>query len=266
MNDLTVIEQNPVITVQRVDLVQNCQSLLAVCDEPSQRKAGELIALCAKMRKEIGSVIDPVVAAANAAHKKATQMRSGFLAPVEVEEKRLRGLSSAYLTEQTRISEEKAQAKRRAAIEAAQAEQCRVEEAARIERERNEAELRRLQEDARRKAEKNAESVSAANALKRAEQMRIQKERMEQQTAYAKAEADRLMAEAVQTTVAPVKVETDGMFMRTNWKWQIENADLIPNEFMVPDEKKIEKYVKAMKESGKIPGVRIYSVQTPIIR
>lgn len=49
-----------------------------------------------------------------------------------------------------------------------------------------------------------------------------------------------------------------------NWKAKIDDASEIPREYMVPDTKKINKVVSAMKEETDIPGVR--PINYPYIR
>lgn len=49
-----------------------------------------------------------------------------------------------------------------------------------------------------------------------------------------------------------------GTFYRENWKARIVDESLIPREFLIPDEKKINQIVKAMKSATRIPGVEAY--------
>lgn len=77
--------------------------------------------------------------------------------------------------------------------------------------------------------------------------------------------ADKAIALAQQAavTVAPV-IRTDapkiaGQSVREVWLFQIEDASLIPREYLAPDESKIRRFVNAMKADAKVPGVRIYS-------
>ena len=39
---------------------------------------------------------------------------------------------------------------------------------------------------------------------------------------------------------------------------------LLPREFLCADERKIQAYVTAMAETGKIPGIDIYAVDEPV--
>lgn len=52
---------------------------------------------------------------------------------------------------------------------------------------------------------------------------------------------------------------TEGASFRENWKARIVDESLIPREFLIPDEKKINQIVKAMKSATRIPGVEAYA-------
>ena len=77
----------------------------------------------------------------------------------------------------------------------------------------------------------------------------------------AQAEASRIEAETIRhlapTASAPQKVA--GLSARENWDFEIVDANLIPREYLMPDEKKIRQIVKAMKSQTNIPGIRAFS-------
>ncbi len=52
-----------------------------------------------------------------------------------------------------------------------------------------------------------------------------------------------------------------GVSFTTVWKFEIVDARLIPYGYMIPDERKIRDFVKAMKGTVGIPGIRMYSEQ-----
>lgn len=49
----------------------------------------------------------------------------------------------------------------------------------------------------------------------------------------------------------------EGVSDVAKWTFSITNPELIPREFLSPDEKKIRAYVNAMKKDARIPGVKI---------
>lgn len=57
----------------------------------------------------------------------------------------------------------------------------------------------------------------------------------------------------------PDKMDTAGLTVREDWKFSIIDHNLIPREYLIPDEKKIGRIVRAMKEQTNIPGVRAYA-------
>lgn len=120
---------------------------------------------------------------------------------------------------------------------------------------------------------------------RRAEEERIRKELQAQAEADAKAAAE---AQAIEDAVAleaagdtkgaeavlnnPVPqpvyvppvilqretVKTAGVASQQTWKFRITNVDLIPREYLIPDEKTIGQIGRALKEKAKIPGVEFY--------
>lgn len=57
-----------------------------------------------------------------------------------------------------------------------------------------------------------------------------------------------------------------GTSVRYNWKHRIIDADAIPREWLIPDEKRIGEYVRAMKDKSSIPGVEAYSEASASMR
>ena len=100
------------------------------------------------------------------------------------------------------------------------------------------------EEDRRRKEEEDKRLAEAA--------------RLEQQG--KKIEAESVISKPLHVPPAPVQKapKVSGLSFTKIWTYDIEDSSLIPREFMQPDTVKIGQYVKAMKESAKIPGVNIY--------
>jgi len=85
---------------------------------------------------------------------------------------------------------------------------------------------------------------------------------LEVEAAGNQAEADAIMAEPV--SVAPVFVQApvpkvDGVVFREVWKFRITDPNLVPRQYMVPDEKRIGAVVRALKSQAKIAGVEVWS-------
>lgn len=117
-------------------------------------------------------------------------------------------------------------------------------------------------------------------------QMSVEKQRREEDERLrreeeAKAEAERIAKAQDQmdkgdlkgcekTLQAPLKMEpvrvtipeaprVAGVSFKDDWKYAIENVNLIPMEYMIPDEKAIARVVKALGSKANIPGIRIWS-------
>jgi hypothetical protein len=56
--------------------------------------------------------------------------------------------------------------------------------------------------------------------------------------------------------IAPVAAA--GIGFGSKWEFNVVDPMLVPREFLMVDEKKIGQYVRAMKETAVIPGVRIF--------
>ncbi len=123
------------------------------------------------------------------------------------------------------------------------------EEQARLEKERA-----RLQAEAEARAQAEREAL-----LKKAEQAK----REETKQAYL------AQAQAVQPVIVDVKVESqnaDGISYREVWKARVVEVNLLPREYMIPNEKLLDNIAKSTKGSLKIPGVEFYSEKVMAVR
>jgi hypothetical protein len=57
-----------------------------------------------------------------------------------------------------------------------------------------------------------------------------------------------------------------GLTYREDWKFEIAEPDALPREYLMPDEVKIGRVVRALRNTTNIPGVRVYSVRVAIGR
>lgn len=118
--------------------------------------------------------------------------------------------------------------------------------------------------------QKQEEARRAEEARLQALAIKAEEDRRLAEAAVAQAAGDTRAAEAA--LAAPITTPTvvlasttpklDGVSFTARWTFQIVDASLIPREFLMPDEKRIGQYVRAMKDAGNIPGIRIYSEQT----
>jgi|SRR6267142_1594528 len=163
----------------------------------------------------------------------------------------------------------------------------KVKDFERIERERAEAEQRRINEDRRRQADaeaaeqrkrdeaaavekRKAEQKSIEEARKAGELNKRQAEKMrkeaEERERAAKEQAEK-DAELVKASVTDVEVKPNiptvaGVPSRRNWKFRVLDATRIPRAYLMPNEVKIGADVRFLKNKleaeSKIPGIECW--------
>jgi hypothetical protein len=57
-----------------------------------------------------------------------------------------------------------------------------------------------------------------------------------------------------------------GLTYREDWKFEITDLSVVPREYLIADDVKIGRVVRALKGTTNIPGVRVYSVRVAIGR
>lgn len=120
-----------------------------------------------------------------------------------------------------------------------------AEEAKRIAAQRKaEEEARKEQERLRAQAEKKAAKAAEKGDTEKAE------------TILASVPA--IVAPVVTTLIPKVA----GISTRPVWKFEITDPNLIPREYLMPDEKKLAGIAKTMNNTLQIPGVRFYAENT----
>jgi len=193
--------------------------------------AGEALGDIKTLRKQIDETFDPHIRAAHEQHRALLATKTRFNAPLESAERLLKQRTGKYLQEQ---------------------EAARLAEQRRLETEA------RSQEQARRDAE-TAAIIAWAKA--------------EAKAAATRPEAKVILAEAKQETAAiaaapmivsvslmePAPPAPKGITKTTVWKFKIVDATLIPREYLLADEVKIGKIVRAMRGETRIPGIEVYT-------
>lgn len=86
----------------------------------------------------------------------------------------------------------------------------------------------------------------------------------------AAAVLDEAIAAPVTVVVLPDETRAvAGLKFRTEYKWRFTSDEaralqLIPREFLCVDPKKLTAYAKAMKGTGRVPGITFYSEELPV--
>ena len=219
-----------------VDLEAECQALVRrhAHGGPLAIRTPAQLAQAALDRQDLGARLKrieeffaPFCELAFKLHRALTQRRADIKAPLEQLDTKLRNAISAYKAEEDRR---------------------RREEEARL------AEARLRDEEARLAAEAAALETAGDHVLAAA------------------------VLETALTTAAPVVVLPDatkgveGLTFRKQWKWRWLHNDreralqLLPREYLCPDEARISRVVAALKESARIPGIEVFSEDLPIRR
>jgi hypothetical protein len=66
----------------------------------------------------------------------------------------------------------------------------------------------------------------------------------------------------VQSTLPKTKGET----LKKSWAFRIINTDLLPRNYLMPNEKAIQGVVNSLGDKHNIPGVEVYETETDIVR
>lgn len=107
---------------------------------------------------------------------------------------------------------------------------------------------------------------SEEEARLRQEAFKADEERRLQEALQAETEGDKGAAEAilnepvfVPPPIVPVSTpKISGISAATVWKWELEDINRVPREYLKLDEVKINGLVRALKSSCTLPGIRVY--------
>ncbi len=202
---------------------------ITVRDDESLNAASSFLASVKALRKEIAETFDPMIKKAHEAHREALSQKKRFETPLLDGEKIVKRTIADYMEEQERIRRD-AEAQRRRAI-------------AEIECKKREEEERALEEAL--KAEEEGRSKEAAEILDKAE-----------------AVIEKKPEPVVKVPEKPAM--THGTSIRKIWKWEI--VDVLPNEYLMPNEKKIAEDLRKSGYKLEIPGVHVYQESLVVAR
>lgn len=120
-----------------------------------------------------------------------------------------------------------------------------------------------------REERRKAEEQQAKLRAEAEERARKERERLEKQALKAidkgkeeKAEQLLEQAESVQTFAPVIQIpvhKAQGTSVRQVWKYRITDVNLIPREYMIPNEKMLGAMAKSTHDAVKVPGVEFYS-------
>ncbi len=202
---------------------------IKVIDQETLSLATNFVLSLKALQKEIDEAFDPIIRAAHKAHKEALDQKKKFELPLLKAEGIVKPKIAAYIQEQERKRKE-----------------------AERERLRAEQEKRRLEEEALQRA---LEAERRALA-----------EKDEASRKIAQAEAEKILIQAadeekriVPASFIPEVPKTEGLAMRENWDFEVVDEAAIPREYLIPNEVKIRRVVKTLKDKTNIPGIRVFN-------
>jgi hypothetical protein len=213
---------NEEIEVKALTTVEQARAIVVTSVE-QRGMAADMGRVVASLCKEATEWFRPMKQAAANAHKEICAKENSVIQPLE-EAKR-------YLSTQIGVFDTQMEARRR------------EEEA-------------RLQEEARKHAQAEAKRLADEQAIADA----IELEAAGDTKGAAAVLANPVpLAVYVPPVVIPRAVpKSEGVSSSQVWKFRITNVDLIPREYMIPDEKAIGQVARALKNKTNIPGIEVY--------
>lgn len=225
------------------EALDRAQSVTITTAEQYEAVADDLKQVKAKW-KEVDDQRKALLAPIDEARKKT---HGFFRAPLEFLERAetlLKGKLVAYQDEQERRRQE---------------EQRKVEAEARRERERLEAEAREAERKAREKADEQRRQAEEAAAAGKTEEAARLAARADATEAKGAERAGAKLHQA-ETFVAPIihreAPKVGGITSQVVWDFEITDLAAIPREYLMVDETKIRKVVKALKGDTVIAGIK----------
>lgn len=211
--------------------------------------AGDELKRVKTAQKRLDDVRRSITRPIDAAKKAVMDLFREPEAKLAAAETGLKAAMVSYANEQERIRQE---------------EQRRLEDIARREREKLAAQAAEAERKAREKAEAERQAAEAAAAAGRHEEAAKLAAKAAAIEERAASKADALQLRAA-TVVAPV-VQSEapkvaGTSTREDWRFEITDPSAVPREYLLVDEAKLGRIVRALKADATIPGVRVYSVR-----
>ncbi|MDE2020237.1 MAG: hypothetical protein KGJ13_07880 [Patescibacteria group bacterium] len=220
------------IEKKAVTVAAECAQIVVVTREDCERAASRLQSITMAV-KSVVDLFAPMKKKAFETHREITSKEKSLLDPLENAKKHLSSQIGLF---------------------------HRKEEEARIAAER------KLQQEAQEQAKKQA-----AEEAQRREELAIRKS-AELEAQGKTEEADKVLAHAAATSTAiqtqaqnhvpivhvPAPPKIAGVSIRQTWKFEIVSPDLVPREYLIPDERAIRARVQSLKDKCSIPGVRVW--------
>lgn len=208
-----------------------CSQILVATREDCENAASRLQGI-SSMVKQVTDWFKPMKDAAFKAHREITAKEKSVLDPLEN--------AKRHLSSQIGLFHRKE-------------EEARVAEERRLQKEAQERTQKQAAEEAQRR-----EELAIRKSAELESQGKTEEAEMVLSHAAATSTAIQSQAQNVPIVHVPAPPKIAGVSIRQNWKFEIVSPDLVPREYLIPDEKTIGARVKALKDKCQIPGVRVY--------
>lgn len=209
--------------------------------------AGELLKTVKGALRQIEEQRVAITKPINESLRAVNAQAKAAAAPFETAEREIKSRMVEYSNEQDRIRRE---------------EQRKAEEAARRERDRLAERQRKAEAESREKAEalrRQAEEAEAAGRAAEAAKLAAKAEKVEERAAEKVEDLQLREAMVVAPVIECEAPKVAGIATREVWRFEVTDPALVPREYLVVDEAKIGKVVRALKGDTAIAGVRVYS-------
>jgi hypothetical protein len=235
---------------REAQLVLTAAKSLVIVSDDDYRMAGREFVAIKNMIKDLEAqrvaITKPMDAAKAAVMDLFRRPKEAFEAALALREKPM----VAY---QREVEE-----KRKKAEAEARAETERLQREARLREQEERDRLEQIRKDAE-EAQRRASSASSPLAAFLAKKEAAELTQAADQQVQVVTDSIR-EAVTVQAVVDYIpKATAAGTSARTNWKFRITDPDLIPRQWLVPDEREIGAYVRMHKDKAVIPGIEIYN-------
>lgn len=151
--------------------------------------------------------------------------------------------------------------------------QAIADETARKEREKREQEAakqRQIEEESRKKADEARKRAQEAQDQSERERLQREAEAADRKANAAQIKADSKLEDAA-AVVAPIvqmaaPEKQKGESTRDVWTYEVLDVNMIPREYLQPNEKALAGVARATKGSITIPGIRIFAEKTLAVK
>lgn len=200
---------------KKVNSVHNTISFLEVKSPADNEAATRLDQIISQREKEVHAAFDPTIESARQAWKTALAQRDKFLEPLKACKKELRKKVSAFFIKQKRKAKEQEIALKRKA-----------------EQEKQREYEQQLQQ---------AKAAAEKGDKEQAQQLKAQAQEI-------------IKAPAFNPEVHAVP-KAKGQVVTERWSAVVVDKSKVPQEYLIPDQKKLDKLARVHKSKSNIPGV-----------